>query len=352
MTYKPCWTNASTQRRTQKIIEYLRDTIGLESRSIHSSQIRRIFGDSKLGRYLKNMLLITVNDRYEVGHSCKKYSVNTLHLNRVAERIGLPSIELKKLRIEQRFQEQEQQIESGQFEYNLGSDSRLYNGLQYIPREDKIIQWSRRGYCYDYDIESCAPTLLLQRYYKLKPAAAKLCYLEYLIEHKQSVRDQLCVEFNLGSKSVKSLLNAIIMSAPLSHNRDNKILRIINNNHYIMRQLKLNEFIQYLIKDIRKLWQVIGLDIERSYYYTSQGVRRKRRLTGRDRTDYYKRLEGEVMKSVRRYMNMRSARVFLEHDGFRSDMFFTPNELEYVVRSQTGYEVKFSWSKIEQDRDM
>lgn len=349
MKYKPCWTNASTQRRTQQIIQYLQDQIGLDSRTIHSAQIRRIFGDSQLGRYLKNMLLITVNDRYEVGHSCKKYSVNTLHLNKVAERIGIKQPELKKLQIERRLDLQREQIETGKFEYTEGEDSRLYNGLQYIARGDKIKVWANQGYCYDYDIESCAPTLLLQRYYMLKPRATKLAYLEYAVEHKQELRDELCIRFNLGTKQVKLLINALIMGAQLSHYKENKLLQLFNKNHYIIRQLRLNEFIRLFTEDIRRLWSVLGKDIERRSIYTSQGLRRRQKLTGKDRTDYYKRLETEVMKSVRRYVGTTSGRVFLEHDGFRSDVFFTPDELAFVVRSQTGYQVKFSWSKIEQD---
>ena len=139
------------------------------------------------------------------------------------------------------------------------------------------------------------------------------------------------------------------MGGKIAHHKDNRILKLLNNNHFLVKQLRQNEFIQYLKKDINKLWRVLGNQIERGSYYTSEGMRRCHRLNGSHRTDYYKQLETQVMKSVRKYARTSSARLFLEHDGFRSDKFFTPDELSYQVDRETGFQVKFSWTKMELD---
>jgi len=116
-----------------------------------------------------------------------------------------------------------------------------------------------------------------------------------------------------------------------------------------MTNLILNDFIRELRNDISLLWKVIGQDIERGYSYTHNGVRRRNKLTGKHKTDYYKMLEGEVMKVIWKYIGRtykRSVRVFREHDGFRSTEFITPDELAWEVRQHTGYVIQLTWNKI------
>jgi hypothetical protein len=116
-----------------------------------------------------------------------------------------------------------------------------------------------------------------------------------------------------------------------------------------MRELRLNEFLDYLIEDIRQLWRVLGSDISRGVFYDRRGHRRRYRLSGRDKTNYYKKLETEVMSSLKQFIYKQTQRVFWEHDGFRSAVFFVPEELSEIIRSRTGYVVRFDWGKMELD---
>lgn len=344
------YRNKATRKRILQVIEWVEKYIGADTKCLTTSILRSStsFGNSDLGRYLKDLLLIKRNPSYKPGEFSQQYSVNILHLNRLRSRMGLAESQLKYTNIEQRFESQKTQIESGQFDYNE-SGGRWYNGLQNIPRHLKETHWADRGYCYDYDIESCAPTLLLQRYYQLDPQAPQLDYIKFLLDNKQEVRTELSIQTGLGMKQIKQVINAIFLGGQLQHHRDNKILHILNHNHRHMQNLISNDFIKELRSDITKLWKVLGQDIDRGHSYTSLGVRRRNKITGKHKTDYYKILEGQVMKVIWKYIGRtykRSVRVFREHDGFRSTEFITPDELAREVRQHTGYLIQLTWNKI------
>jgi hypothetical protein len=175
-----------------------------------------------------------------------------------------------------------------------------------------------------------------------------LSYIKFYIENKIVVRDELCIKYNLSSQQVKQILNGLFQGGVLNTYKDNKIYGYLNHNFYKMRSLKEDTFLIELIKDINSMWKVLRSDIDTGYEYRGE-VRRRCRIRGKHKSDYYKRLEGDVMSPIWKYLNKRSIRFFKEHDGFRSDAFVIPNELEQLVLSKTGYHVMFKWNKIEVD---
>jgi hypothetical protein len=352
MTYKPNWADPRTKKTAHRIVLFLENTIGSQSNKSLSSRILRsprAFGDSELGRYLRNFVLIKTNPNYEPGKFCQQYRINIDRLNTIRDHLGLPHTQLKNHSIESRFDTQQDQVESGEFVYNE-SGGRYYNGLQNILRDLKASEFGKRGYIYDYDVVCCAPTLFLQRAKQINPNMRELEYIQFYIDNRTAVRDELQLQYGLSKSQVKQIINALFQGGILNTYEHNKILGYLMGNTYKMRLLSQDVFLNNLIDDIKCLWSVLRSDIDTGFEYRGD-VRRRKRITGKHKSDYYKLLEGSVMTPIWKYLKKKSVRVFREHDGFRSNKFVAPYELEQLVLSKTGYQVRFDWGKVEVSDD-
>lgn len=341
--YKPNFSDPRSRTRALQIIQWLENYIGADpSRHLHSQILRspEAFGDSKLGRFLKLYLLVKINPGYKPGKYSQQYRIDPDRLNKLRAKLGLPATELGLNRIEQRFRNQIEAIESGNFPYTE-KGGRCYNGLQNVPKAIKQDRFAQNKYIYDYDIECCAPTLFLQRASQLKPSMKSMDYISFYLTNKNEVRDELCIKYNLSTKQVKQVINGLFQGGILNTYHDNKIFGYLNHNSYKIKQLSQDQFINALQKDIKYLWKILREDIKITLKINFK------RSNGKHKSDYYKILEGQVMSHVWRYLKKNKIKHFREHDGFRSDVFVIPNELEQVVRDHTGYQVKFVYSKIE-----
>lgn len=340
-----------TREKILQVIKWVESYIGSDqNRNLNSKILRspEAFGDSQLGRTLRGMLLIKTNPTYKPGEFSQQYRVNDIALNRLREKMGLPPVDLKRRKLEEKFQALADQVQSGEFGYN-DNGLRWYDPLQYIPREYKPGLWAEQGYEYDYDVECCAPTLFLQQAQKLNPKMKSLDYIKFYLENKQVVRDELSIKYNLSGSQVKQLINGLFQGGVLNTYKENKIfVKVLNKNSFKMREIKQDPFLVELIKDISYMWKQLRKDINTGYYYAGD-VRKSVRITGSHKSEYYQKLERVVMTPVWKYLKKKSLRVHKEHDGFRSDRFVDPYELEQLVLCETGFHVKFVWNKVEVD---
>lgn len=342
MAYQPNFTDPRCQTAVKRIIHWLETYVGAEPNRCLSSTILRspaAFGDSQMGRYFKNYLLIKTNPAYQPGEFSQQYRVNGDRLNKLRTKMGMEPSPLRFHGIERRFSDQCHALETGNFDYNE-TGGRAYNGLQNIPREIKQQEFASRGYDYDYDIECCAPTLFLQRAQQIKPRMRSVDYISFYLANKQTVRDELCIKYRLSTQQVKQILNGLFQGGVLNTYHTNKIFGYVNHNTYKMKQLNQDEFIGALQADIRYIWKILRDDVKLTLNCNFK------RCNGGHKSHYYKILEGEVMTPVWKYLKKNKVKHFREHDGFRSTTFVVPNELEQLVRTHTGYQVKFVWSKI------
>ena len=347
-TYQPNFTEQRVQTRCQQIILWAERYIGSETRGLNSRVLRspEAFGDSPLGRYIKNCLLVKVNPAFQPGVFSQQYRINVDYLNYLRAQVGLPKSPLRAHRIIERFANQADSFTTGDFDYNKAG-ARWYNGLQNIPRAIKAQEFADRGLMYDYDIECCAPTLLLQQARRLKPSLKTLDYIDYYLTNKSLVRNELSIKYNLSSRQVKQVINGLFQGGILNFYEHNQVLKHLNGNTYTMSQLKQDQFLLELQKDIRYMWKILRISMRVETYTTSKGLERTRRINGSDRTKFYQVLEEQVMTPIWKYMKKKKVVHYKEHDGFRSSEFVDPNELEQLIKRTTGFDVKFNWTKIE-----
>ena len=68
-------------------------------------------------------------------------------------------------------------------------------------------------------------------------------------------------------------------------------------------------------------------------------------LNARQKWNVYFELERVILNSVRTYLDDKSIRYFLMHDGWTCNREIDREELENYVRDDTGYEIKFDYLK-------
>lgn len=344
-SYRPNFNDPRVKKRLIKVLKFCEEYIGAGlDQAIHSLRIRSNFGNNQLGHYLQQTLLVKVNPYYEPGLQSQRYRLNLDNLNFYRQKLDMPPTTLRHRRLEQRFQQQADSINTGVFVYT-DTGHRSYNGLQMVPKLEKPKFWAEYGYTYDYDIECCAPTLFLQTAQKINPKMRDLPKIQQYLTDKSKIRDDLCIKYNISSRAAKQILNALFQGSVLNCYSKSQIIKYINGNTWKMRSLCQDQYLIGLAAEIKYLWGILRSRIDTGYEYKGD-QKRKRRITGKHKADYYKHLEGLVMKPIWKHLTRTSVRYFKEHDGFRSDRFIDPDELAQLVFCQTGYRIKFIWNKV------
>lgn len=344
MTYTPNFQNPQVQRRIQKSLDwcntYLSET---KTHWLSYNEIQRQFGSlhRPLGIYLRNSLLICVNPYYSnlTKSVCKTYKLNIEGYLRLCQAINYePKFTLNP--------KQQQQLESGQFDYNDSSD-RSFNGIQYIHKEKRRTILENAGYHYHYDIEAAAPTLLLQRYQQLQThhqihtqgyKTKSLVALEYYINNRSQIRQQIASECQTSDSTIKEVITLALLGAVLSSNRHSSIFREINNDYALMTRLQNNHSLRDILKDISAMWKILRELLPVRYLTDRNGKQRLRALRGSDKSGLYRSLEKQVGDVIRR--SLRGTRCLWIHDGWSCDKVCDDVRLISEVRRQTGFVIK------------
>lgn len=242
------------------------------------------------------------------------------------------------------------QLETGEFQYQLKSH-RLWHGAQTLPDREKHGHLRSRlfaefGYQFNYDIDACAPTLLIQQAKMLEPSL-ELPSIEQYLEHKSVIRSYLSVTYKLEIHSVKAILNAMLAGGRLTPNK----ACIVFTEHFGSNYLKAKAFADHgwvigYADDIKRLWQVLSAPdhglIERHYDFANlnrDGSPRLIPINSSDKWDLYFRLERQVMEAIRNYIHSNGIKYFNEHDGVRTSEQLDTNHIQQLVQSITGFRI-------------
>ena len=373
MNYEPNLNDPRVRERITHAIGFVLGVMSTDkSRPWSTRFIDKYLGQSQrpLGKYLRNKLLICTNDRYSKDSGiCKSYLLNQLGLNELKEKLMISSSEEhlnnKKIGKEvkdnnshtlypsvtevcydqlvvSKFLKKEyhNQLISGDFEYKEKT-YRLWHGLQSVKNEYRAPFLSEYGYIYNYDIESCAPTLLLQ-YSRQLGNDLWLPKLDYYLNNKNEIRMELGNEAELEPKKVKVLINALFCGARLGNNKSFALSELLEHDTAKIVYLQQNEFISELRKEIKTIWEYITPTMSRS---RNIKTKRLKPISSRDKWNIYFRLESEVMNSIKKFIKQNNLKCFLEHDGWVCDNEINTNELLKAIEIQTGFQIKLKLEK-------
>jgi hypothetical protein len=352
MTYAPNYQNPQVQRRIAKSLDwcntYLTET---KTHWLSQREIQRQFGSQSrpLGKYLRNTLLICVNPYYSnlTESVCKTYKLNIEGYLRLCTAFDYePKFALNP--------KQQQQLESGVFDYNDTSD-RSFNGIQFIPKKKRRTILENQGYRFHYDIEAAAPTLLLQRCQQLQThhqihsedyKAKQFVALEYYINNRSEIRQKIANECQTNEKTIKEVITLALLGAMLSSNRHSSIFREINNDYALMTRLQNSKSLREILKDISVMWKILRELLPVRYLTDKNGKQRLRALTGGDKSGLYRSLEKQVGDVIRR--SLRGSRCLWIHDGWSCDKVCDELGLISEVRRQTGFVIKLDREQFNQ----
>lgn len=370
MNYTPNFTDPRVINRTKHALGFAIGVMSSEKEHPWSTRvIDKYFGSQRnnLSKYLRSILLICTNQRYnkDTGE-CKSYKLNQLGVDYLRERLTTDSkesnwvhhnhnklsttklypsvVEVQRdafdLQVVAQFIDKEYHDEliSGNFNYDQKT-YRLWHTIQSVKNNFRKPILAKYGYNYNYDIQACAPTLLLQYSRQLGNDLWLPAINEYL-ENRDKIRNQLAQETNLPTKDIKVLINALFCGAKLGCNEHFALSHLLNHDTAVIEYLKQNEFLTQLRDEIKIIWSYVNEEIPRTKKQDKRGYLRLIPISSRDKWNIYFRLECEVMTSIRHYITKNNLQCFLEHDGWVCKSEIDTEKLTQWVRNDTGYDVK------------
>lgn len=378
-SYKPNWNDPRVINRARHAYGFSRGVMTTTKPSHWAkSVIDKYFGTQNhdLSKYLRSILLITTNNNYDKATGLtKQYLLNergieflrSIFINKDTEFAHWaqdnnhnidennsantsPSVALLYDQyVVSKFCEREygMEMKSLDFQYQ-DKASRLWHPIQNIKREYKSHIMTEMGLVNQYDIESCAPTLLLQYAQHLGMDEYLFAVNDYL-KNKTEIRNKLAQEMEVEPKVIKVIINALFCGARIGNSPEFAISHLLNNDLAKITFLKENEFIQELRKDIKLIWSYIETTLPVIITTTKSGKTRKLPLNSKRRWAVYFQLERQVLNQVREYLKSTGNKHFLEHDGWNTQQEVNQQELIDFVKNKTGFQISIKQEKLDKN---
>lgn len=364
-TYTPNWNNRAFKKRAHKAILFC-DTYLMNNKPKWLS-IKWIYHSDNFGsnrqassRYLKELLLVCVNDKYRRGiredkrdSQCKQYIVSDSGMRYLREKLGMavePIIDNNQTNTNKLyccvdfhplFDTYQDQLATGQFKTTTKSH-REYHQLVNLPSLIKNRDFPRMGFAYNSDIE-CASVTLLYQHSKKCGLRKTLPAIEYYIKNRTLVRERICrlLSFTTPQEKqlVKRLIAGLVNGQYITTRYDSQIVKDFDGRYPLIELLKQDLFLQRFRQELSDMWRAI-----KPYHTKSTG-----RMTCRQKSMIYFQLEEQVRLSVKRFMSQRGIHMFPEHDGWRTNEIYDIDQLKVFVRRETGFIIKIAWEVLSVD---
>jgi hypothetical protein len=372
MAYQPNFNDPRVITRVRHAYGFTRAVMSTTKPTRWSqSAINRYLGHqtNKLGKYLREILLITTDHHYSMDTGLtKEYLLNEVGLNFLRHQLttkdnktfaqwaqnndvknvqennsnSYPSvIHLfdEKVVSEWANREYGDELKNLSFKYEDKSN-RLWHPLQNIKRMYKPKILSDAGLKYHYDINTAAPTLLMRKAQMMGMENWPTAIHNY-IQFKSEIRDELARQLDMPAADVKIAINALFCGARLGNNNEFALYRLLGSKHRV-DLLRNNKFIQELRADISACWQTIQVLIPRKTITDKNGKERLIPVSSKQKWNIYFELERSVLNAVKKYLSMTGNRHFLEHDGWSTEHPIDMDELINFVYQETGFKITIS----------
>lgn len=363
MKYKPNFNDPRVLNRIRHAYGFTKAVMSIDKPSRWATRtIDKYYGQqqNKLSQYLRNTLLICTNNNYSKDNgTVKEYKINPNGLDfirnillgkednnpttlspsvlQVGGKVHVDSVwDLFDEQVVNEYCKREfgQQLRTLEFEYTDKSN-RLWNPIQSIKKIYKKPLLAKHGLSYQYDIETCAPTLIYQ--YSVK--CGNDLYLPALtdyINNKSSIRERIAKDLEVEIDIAKVIINALFCGAKIGISPEFAISQLLNNDKARIIWLKEDRYINDLRNDIKTCWQYIEP-------YTTIRYKNNKKLPMNSSTKWtvYFQLERQVLDSITKYLKLTNNKYFTEHDGFSTHKQVNINELQQHINMDIGYNVNF-----------
>ena len=369
MTYQPNFNEVRTRKRCLKAIGFLCGVMSkTKPREWSTRYIDKYLGVSSnpLSKYLRDQLLTCTDDSYRFGVPGqrginKKYILNQEGIDNLRDLLEITTIQIYPIVLQVAKDDHLAELSTGNFTYNDKSN-RLWHPLQRYRKQHRTQILEDHGYQHHYDIMTCAPQLIHQysqqipeilapqgKRQKIKwqqgPMDLWLFALQRYLREKDQVREEIAKAMDLPIQAVKEIINALFAGAVISTRKDSDIYLILAGDLARIEWLKQDPYIQELISDIKCCWSYIQPTIPLRTKKNKLGQTRRLPVNSKQKWHLYFELERRVIDSVRTYLDERSIRYFLIHDGWSCDQEIDRDELSLYVKTKTGFSLNFEYLK-------
>ena len=343
--YTPNFDNPKVIKRSKTALGFCLGVFSqTKPKEWSTRHIDQYFGQKQnnLSQYLRTQLLCIDDNHYNMDTGkCKKYTLNYEGAKQLHKKL-FPNIDftLKRkydLVTQSAATKHHAEFETGNFKYNDKSN-RYWHPLQNHNSEERKQMFAQYGYCHIYDIKACAPTLITHLAESLAPKQTITIKrmsktFDYLLCNMNEIRSELAHDIGIDVTDAKRIINSLFAGAKLACNPDTAIFKLLNCDYDKMHLLQQHPRLCELRSAITTAWSIIARG-----EISGEPVILKRtnqRINSKHKWAVYFKYERAIMSIVIEYLNARSIKYFIEHDGWSCNQQLNLIELENIIRKKT-----------------
>jgi len=360
MTYEPNFNDPRIQLRARRALGFALGVLSETSpRQWSTRYLDTYFGQqqNQLSQWLRKELVIVTDEHWNKDTGvCKSYVLNRQGADNLATLLEVKVFD-KHTHIPYCITSQEniikewcqsefsKELATKEFTYEEKSN-RYWHPLQNVRSQYRREVLADADLTYQYDIECCAPTLIMYRAHQLGMSEYLFAMRSYL-KRRTEIRDMISRDLEIPQEITKRIINALFCGARIARNPDSDIFQYLNEDPARLIALREHPYIQQLRKEIKLCWSYIESSeaYEKRYTITKKGNQKRQPMNSRRKWGVYFQLEQEVMAVVRHHLDSTNNKYFLEHDGWTSLRAVDEQLVEELIKTQTGFTVKLNLDK-------
>ena len=362
-SYQPNLNDPRVKKRIKRAVGFASACFSeTKERSWSTRYIDRYFGSSNhpLSKYLRDTLLICTDQHYSsLSHVSKKYKLNPHGVTLLVP--GTTICVSQVYAVDWTKEEFKQELSTKVFKYTNKSN-RNWHPLQRVRREVKSIVFRDSNLKYQYDIQCCAPRLLLQYSQQIPeildpvelvgpqnkkrpkwlqgPMDLWLPNLQSYLKDRTTHRTELAIRADITPELAKEIINALFAGARISLNEDCAVYQLVQGDIAKIHYLKQDPFLSGLREEIKTMWDYIRPVMPRRTITTKTGQVRLLPISGKHKWNLYFSLEMQVLGAITDYLTLTDNQFFTEHDGWSCVKEVDQQALIDFVRTKTGFNIQ------------
>ena len=374
MTYEPNFNDPRIKRRIKRAIGFACACISpTKEHSWNSLYLDKWFGKSsnELSKFLRNRLLICTDEHYsKLKKISKKYRLNLTGVSYLQSKLNPQQehivqypcvIQVNNSGVAWAKEEFKAELSTRVFRYEHKSN-RNWHPLQRAKRAVKRVVFRDAGLRYQYDIQCCAPRLLLQYSQQIpeildsehpvgpqnnkRPAWLQgpmdlwLHNMQAYLKDRAQLRTELAERADISVELAKEIINALFAGARIALHEDSAIYQLLSGDIAKIHYLKQDPFLTGLRDEIKIMWEYIRPVMPKRTITTKTGQVRLLPISSKEKWNLYFKLEHQVLGAITDYLHETDNQFFTEHDGWSCVNEVDQTALRLFVRTKTGFDIQ------------
>jgi hypothetical protein len=333
-TYRPNYNDPRVRRRVEAVLDWASSLlVDKRPRPVASSTLTKLFGNqtsNQLSTFLRANLLQPV-DSHAVGMRATTYTIRRAGYDKLCAALNLSPMDEESIA---------KKVYGGiadgttTITYSEGRPGqRRYHPVQNLRRQLRAKVFA--GW-YDYDVEACAPTLVLQ--YVSRVSSKAFPTLRRLVEDKAALRSHVQTLTGRPMGDVKKVVNGLFFGAKLMASDRTSVFKALGADKTALKAVKGDVVVQDLVTEAKAMWD-LALQVDGGLL-GGQGTEGERRMA------IYQSLERSVIDCMETVMVKAGIKYVLMHDGFMANRRIQVEDLTKAALAGTGFKVRLSEVRI------